>query len=183
MGTNTSLHQSKVRSMEITLYSVNVQDSTVVDRTYRVSSMNHVVLSARGRQPVTERLWIVQIPKHAISIVLQQRRANKLTVYCRWSPLYLYNDQMTVNWPASGGIGSLNCNGEAACYGVEFPMPTATSTYNLQCGSSYECQEAIIHCPTYASCDITCGALQSCYNVCVVVCSLFTIHAHTKWCT
>ena len=61
-----------------------------------------------------------------------------------------------INWPANGN-GTLECEGQRACYGVNFPEPPPNQDFTFQC-APYNgiCWEATIQCPSNADCHINC---------------------------
>ena len=73
--------------------------------------------------------------------------------------------QADITWPI--GYGTLTCNGQYSCQGVNFPdKPAPTNALYLSFDKIYEAQGSEIYCPESASCTIDCVQSNSCSNVC-----------------
>eukprot|EP01083_Nonionella_stella_P227546 807248_1 len=63
------------------------------------------------------------------------------------------------------GLGSIDCVGDAACRGIEFPIPNPTVAVSETCSNQYECANATFICPTDATCHVQCHYDWSCFGL------------------
>eukprot|EP01083_Nonionella_stella_P007272 21034_1 len=91
-------------------------------------------------------------------------------------------DSATITWPTQAGLGFLDCVGDYACRGIEFPIPDPTTPLSPRCMKGYECANATLYCPTAADCAIHCHYNYACYGTTVNWPSADQDHSHTIKC-
>eukprot|EP01084_Bolivina_argentea_P048499 89356_1 len=62
------------------------------------------------------------------------------------------------------GTGTIECHGQEACRGTDFPQPPPNENFVLNCNDPKSCLQSNIYCPEFADCHIICGAGKSCYQ-------------------
>ena len=84
------------------------------------------------------------------------------------------NDKMYIQsqtefiWPAIAGLGHLECDGSSSCSGVNSPPTDPNTPLNLTLNDSFIISTGDIHCPSNASCSISCIAENACHAVCKI---------------
>jgi len=65
---------------------------------------------------------------------------------------------LSIEWPSTPGLGSLECQGFADCSRLDFPEPEPTVPLHIDCtADDYICMESTIRCPAHAICSLTCA--------------------------